>query len=156
MFIAHLPAAYLLSAILTEARPGAARAALLVGALLPDVDLIYQVLWDGYAQHHHTYLTHRPAFWCSGVVIARVLGWVAPDTGQVLRMLSTGALLHLALDTIAGRIDWGWPLLQLAGPLVEVPARFDLWIWSFLLHWTFAAELLICLAAALLWHRRVQ
>ena len=48
----------------------------------------------------------------------------------------------------AAGIAWGWPVDQQRFLLVEVPAAFDWWVWSFVLHWTFLAELGICAWAA--------
>jgi inner membrane protein len=62
----------------------------------------------------------------------------------------------MALDSIAGQIAWGWPATHHAAPLVAVPATQDWWVMSFLLHWTFTVELVICAAALLVWWRGVQ
>ena len=137
MFIAHLPAAYLLS----RCHPGLTRVApaLLIGSVLPDVDMFWFAFVDSSTHHHHL-ITHRPAVWIAVLVCG--LFWTAAMG------LGLGALLHLSFDSIAGQIAWGWPLTHHATPLVEVPARYEWWVWSFLTHWTFALEIVICLAAA--------
>ena len=104
--------------------------------------------------HHHSYLTHRPALWLSLLVVALLVRrW---HLGAALSAQSLGAVLHMALDSIAGQIAWGWPATHHAAPLVAVPATQDWWVMSFLLHWTFTVELVICAAALLVWWRGVQ
>jgi inner membrane protein len=61
-------------------------------------------------------------------------------------------LLHMVLDSIAAEILWLKPFSDFEVNLVEVPARYDWWVWSFVLHWTFLLELAIVLAAGItLW-----
>lgn len=59
--------------------------------------------------HHHDYLTHRPALWI-GLLIAGLMlrSRMASGASGVPVALSLGAVLHVALDSIAGRINWGW------------------------------------------------
>ncbi|MBB3992622.1 hypothetical protein GGR95_000241 [Sulfitobacter undariae] len=57
MFIAHVPAAYLLSRSLRDPQ---AQIALLIGSVAPDLDLTRFYFLDGQSIHHHEYLTHRP------------------------------------------------------------------------------------------------
>ncbi len=151
MFIAHLPAAYLLShchPTLSRLRP-----AFLVGALLPDADMLVFYLWDHGSVHHHDYLTHRPIVWAAllGIGLIRRSSW----WGRQAAVISIGALTHLMLDSIAGNIAWGWPVTAAARPLIAVPATQDWWVMSFVLHWTFAVEILICLLALWVLPRRV-
>ena len=65
MFIAHLPAGYMLTTA-TQSRTGStSRAILLTGLLasiLPDFDLPYHFLLDPQTQHHQ-YFTHWASFW---------------------------------------------------------------------------------------------
>ncbi|MBB3992621.1 hypothetical protein GGR95_000240 [Sulfitobacter undariae] len=65
-----------------------------------------------------------------------------------------GALLHMVLDTFLGKINWTWPWGEFGGPLTVVPASQSHWILSFLLHWTFLTEIVICAAALWLYLRR--
>ena len=67
---------------------------------------------------------------------------------------SMGALLHMVLDTFLGKINWAWPWGEFGGPLTVVPASQSHWILSFLLHWTFLTEVVICAAALWLYLRR--
>ena len=69
-------------------------------------------------------------------------------------------MLHLVLDTTAGGIRWLWPASEAELVMSHVTARHDPWWLNFVLHWTFALELAITLAAVGLWwrarHRRTQ
>ena len=58
-----------------------------------------------------------------------------------------GILLHMLLDSIGGDIMWLAPFNTDLWELVSVPASQPHWIWSFVLHWTFALEAMIWGAA---------
>lgn len=151
MLIAHLPAGYLLARRIVPrlaAAPAAARRLMAVGlaaSVLPDIDLVYFYLADGRQTLHHDYWTHVPAFWpiaalaTAGLLrLARVeIPW------REFLVFLAGVFLHLVLDTPTGGIAWGWPVSLQRFLLFEIPARFDWWVWSFVLHWTFLAELAI-------------
>ncbi|MEP4196579.1 MAG: zinc dependent phospholipase C family protein [Aliishimia sp.] len=136
MFIAHLPAAYLVS----RAFPNLSQRPLLIGSVLPDLDLLL-VYVGGVAQHHHNFLSHRPALW-----IALMIAGFAAQSPWV-RALALGAIVHVLLDTVAGQIAWAWPLSSWTMPVVTVPARYEYWVWNFILHWSFLIELVICAGA---------
>ncbi len=144
MFIAHLPAGY----ILTRALPRLRRHKfwVLAGSILPDADLLLIFSGLGPMVHHHNYLTHRPAFWLMLLALGIVLGL----RGGILRALAAGGVCHVMLDTVTGRIDWGWPLIDLQHALITVPATQDWWVLSFLTHWSFGVELMICLCAGVM------
>ena len=61
MFIAHLPAGFLLSRLHPRLKRHGTW--VMTGAVLPDVDMSYFILIDAGATHHHSYITHRPALW---------------------------------------------------------------------------------------------
>ncbi len=140
MLIAHLPAGYLLS----RCHPALVRHAhsLMLGAVLPDVDLLWFYAIDSSAPHH-VLLPHRPILWTALLCCGLKWHWLAA--------LGLGGLLHLTLDSVAGQIAWGWPMSDRVNPLVIVPATRDWWVMSFLTHWTFLIELAICLFAAGVW-----
>jgi inner membrane protein len=149
MLIAHLPAGYLLARRIAPrlaAAPGHARRLMalgLAGSVFPDLDILYFYSLDGRQTLHHDYWTHIPAFWLAAALGAALLLWLARAAipwREGLVFLA-GIFLHLALDMPAGGILWGWPVSQQRFLLVEIPARFDWWVWSFVLHWTFLAEL---------------
>lgn len=153
MIIAHLPSGYLLARA-AGYRRGLMLGAALLGAVLPDFDMLYFHFVD-HAVHHHRFWPHIPAVW---LVIALVVlplaaklrpGWFAP-----LAMLLAGVFLHLLLDTWAGSIMWLWPVSDQFFQLVTVPATQSSWVLSFVLHWTFLAEIGIVLAALFVFFRR--
>lgn len=137
MFIAHLPAGYLLWRSCSARLP---RSAVLLGAVVPDLDLLL-VYGAGIAAHHQTFLTHKPLCWVVLLCFAGLIRWRWGGG------LGLGAMLHLVLDSVVGRVEWGWPLMHAPVTLVEVSARFEWWVLSFLWHWTFAIEVGICLVA---------
>jgi len=147
MFIAHAPAGYLLSRIHPVLRNRTFW--LMVGSVLPDVDMaVFCLIGDG-ATHHHSYLTHRPALW-TGLFLLGLICRCGP-----LAFVALGGLLHVALDSGTGAIAWAWPFSDHAMPLIIVPATQDWWVLSFVLHWSFLIELAICTTAWLVW-RNVQ
>jgi inner membrane protein len=156
MLIAHLPAGYLLArriAPCLAAAPGDARRLMAVGmaaSVFPDIDLVYFYLIDGRQTLHHDYWTHIPAFWPAAMLAAAGLLWLARVNVPWRAFLTflAGISLHLVLDTATGGIAWGWPVSLHRFLLVEIPARFDWWVWSFVLHWSFLAELAIVARAA--------
>jgi inner membrane protein len=156
MFVAHIPAGYLLSRYLSRGQ--ADRKALIltgiVASVLPDTDLLWFYLVDNRQTVHHSYVFHWPLFWvaCAACAwaVARVMHWTRlyPFIGVAL----AGLLLHMVLDSIAAEIGWLKPFAPYEVNLVKVSARYDWWVWSFVLHWTFLLELAIVLAAGVtLW-----
>lgn len=149
MLTAHLPSGYVLARGV-PVRNGWLMPVALTGAVFPDLDMLFFYFVDAGRIHHHRYWVHVPAFW--GVIGALALpvlawwGWLQ----QGLVFLAA-IFLHLLLDTIGGGILWGAPFDDRLYSLVTVPATQDHWILSFLLHWTFVAELGIWGLAAYLW-----
>ena len=154
MFIAHLPAAYLVLKSAPFKLGATASTAFLIGSIAPDVDMAYFYLIDGRQHHHHDYLTHRPVLW----YLVLLLGLCLSQTrlGKSCLALGLGALLHLLLDSITGKIGWLWPVLGWTAPLVVVPATHDFWVVSFLSHWTFKVEVAITLIAAYTFRRTTK
>lgn len=162
MFIAHLPAGYLLSRFIARGRPaqhGSILATGIICSVLPDFDLAYFYLVDGRQTPHHDYWTHTPLFW---LVVAAVLALTLTMSGRRDQLILVGVglanvLLHLLMDSIAADIRWLYPFSDLRVNLVHVPALYKPWYLNFLFHWTFVAELLIVLlatvAATLDWRR---
>lgn len=153
MFIGHLPGAYLALRPFQRRLPAFAFVAGLVGGVLPDIDMLWFYLVDDRAHHHHQYLTHRPIIWAMvagfGVLLQRIL----PKLGLIVAMVGFGALVHMCLDSIAGAVSWGWPIVDTPVTLVRVEATHDHWIKSFLSHWTFKVEIGVCLLALIIWWR---
>jgi inner membrane protein len=129
----------------------------LIAAVLPDLDLIWFFLVDHRRHVHHGYLPHLPVAWVVTLALAAAVagalrvgrtGWL------LLGVFSANVMLHLVLDTTAGGVEWLWPWSDRELVMTEVPARYHPWYLNFLLHWTFALEITVLAAAALVWWRR--
>lgn len=151
MFIAHLPAGYILARHLLQKRHpvSATRRAILVaamaGAIAPDLDMLYVYLVDHGQTHHHTYPSHWPMLWFGLLAMSlAAMRLVKGRSWPVLALIvSLGGILHLLLDSVVGDIWWLAPLLDRPYALFSVAARVQPWWLNFLLHWSFALELLI-------------
>ena len=135
MMIAHLPAGYLLAKATQTS--GWLFAGIVAGSILPDFDMLWFHFIDHGAVHHHDYLTHRPILWVAVLLVGLVL------SRALIIGVGLGAIFHLTLDSIAGKVTWGWPFWDKPTTLIIVPATHDNWVMSFLHHWTFRVELAI-------------
>lgn len=163
MLIGHLPAGYLASSAALchlQVNDNIKQRLLFVGVLcsvIPDFDALYFYLIDS-SEHHHAFISHKPLFWMTVALLGGVVAIVMRSRVLQFGVLIGGAnvLLHLALDSIAGRIQWLAPFSSRSLTLVEIPARYDSWIISFVLHWTFALEIVLLVAAISLyiWKQR--
>lgn len=158
MFIAHLPAGYILSKLAIQ-RDSVYKTSLigvaLVCSVLPDADLAYFYLVDQRRHAHHDYVTHTPVFWLAiaslltlGLVIFRKREWLIFVLIGLLSML-----LHLAMDSVAADIRWLFPFSDRGFNLVQVPALHQPWYLNFVFHWTSLIELAICALAMVLFAR---
>ena len=156
MLIGHLPAGYLASRRLLRSvgMPERARltAVALVASVAPDLDLLYFYGVDR-SVHHHALFPHWPSFWLALTVAVGGAGLALgrPFWGAVARVGGGAALLHLALDPVAGSVRWLAPFSDHETTLVTIAPGPHGWIWSFVTHWTFGIELAICLAAGWVW-----
>ncbi|MGX9120904.1 metal-dependent hydrolase [Mesorhizobium sp. BHbsci] len=72
MLIAHLPSGYILGTLARKRwreTPGVMAAAM-IGAVIPDIDMLYFHFVDGGRVHHHAYITHWPLFWAATGLVA--------------------------------------------------------------------------------------
>ena len=148
MLVAHLPAGYL--AAKSAQAVGVSKAVfwgILVGSIAPDLDMLWFHLVDNRSTHHHEYLTHRPIIWAGLLLVGLVV------RRSFISAVGAGALFHLMLDSIAGKVSWGWPFFDGATTLVTVQPTHDLWMKSFMAHWTFKVELAIVLLALVVFVR---
>ncbi len=152
MFIAHLPAGYIAGTLVERlaARfgydtPRRLTAVTLLASVLPDFDLLWFYLVDQRQHLHHTYWTHIPVFWVAlGIVAALIaLAIRRRDALPYIGAVTLGTLLHIVLDTVAGGIHWLYPLSSVETRWVEVPSVYGWWIANFVLHWSFALELIL-------------
>lgn len=159
MLIAHLPAGYILGTFARNRWPGRSgiMAASMLGSVVPDLDMVYFHFVDGGRTHHHAYITHWPLFWAGvGLVALSVAKWRDPRYLAPVGAFFAAAMIHMILDSVASPIMWLMPFDRRALELVTVPAMYRNWVMSFMLHWTFALELLICAWALALGFRRLQ
>lgn len=157
MFIAHLPAGYLLGRALHHKLSIAhfpksqywLLLAALIGSVLPDLDLFYFYLIDNRQHNHHTYWMHWPVFWLGIFAAGMAVAAVCKNAvlARATLMLCLGVFLHLLLDTLTGGIAWLAPWYQHYFGLIDVPARYGWWVWNYILHWSFTAEIIIVLLA---------
>ena len=155
MLIAHLPAGYILASAARQ-RSAASRivAAALVGSALPDVDMVYFFLTGGKV-HHHDYVSHWPLFWLALAVVALpAVGRLAPRWFPAAAVFFAAVMLHMIMDTVAAPMLWLAPFDWSKFELTTVPAAYSNWVISFMLHWTFGLELLICATALIVAVRR--
>lgn len=157
VFIAHLPAGYLLTKRIEAGwRTSRLMPLGLAASVLPDLDLIRFYVVDHRQVLHHEYWTHVP-FWWVTIGVAWYLGLAA------LRRRLAGArsaaffgniFLHLALDTVVGGVAWLAPFSGHVSTLVTVPAGHRWWVSNFVLHWTFVIELIVVARALVEFGRR--
>jgi hypothetical protein len=161
MFIAHLPAGYILSVLsfqqLTPSgvdRNPYLRAGLF-GAIAPDLDMIYFYGFDHHAHPHHSYFSHFPSIWLLTLALAVI--WLRCANRKALPLLMTifnaNSMLHMLLDSLAGGIYWLAPFVMKPFSLVTVDRPHEPWWLNFLLHWSFLLELTIVVWAAWLWRQ---
>lgn len=166
MFVAHLPAGYLVTRYYLRnvetsyIRNSAVKYYVMFGlicSVLPDFDLVYFYLIDNRQHGHHSYWTHIPLFWIllCGLLYFGVKALFRKNIGLAIIILLLNTQLHLFLDSVAGGIYWLYPWSSEKYRLFEVTARFDWWVWNFILHWSFLFELLIIIVAAyVVWEDR--
>ncbi|WP_310618445.1 metal-dependent hydrolase [Flexibacterium corallicola] len=159
MFVAHAPAGYLLGkAMISPKAPlrSSSMGAVVLGSIFPDLDMLYFHLIDKGQVHHHMYVTHWPLVWIGLTLITLLIFRSASSTRNLVLYFSLGGVLHNCLDTIASPVYWLAPFSYTAIELVTVPATYNHWIFSFLLHWTFGIELLIILAATVMFYKDLK
>lgn len=164
MFFAHLPAGYLAARFLLRRTPALGPAhtqrrplvlAGMAGGVCPDVDLLYAGLIERAPIHHHLYWTHLPIAWAMLAALLWAAGRVLPaPLRRLLWYFWLGAFSHLLLDSVAGDIWWGLPWIDTPFSLVRIAAIHTPWWLNYLLHWTFALELLILFSALRLERRQ--
>lgn len=150
MFIAHLPAGYILTKVIPLKQKSAALWATgLFFAIAPDLDLIYFYLFSARKIPHHAYVSHWPLLWLALAVVVFIASLILHKRSwrPYIAVGLAASLLHLVLDSIAAEIYWLAPFSYKYVNLVEVPAKYSWWVYSFVLHWTFALEVIICVAA---------
>ncbi len=150
MFIAHLPAGYLLGKAVSKAKLTYKKRLVIwtaIGSVLPDIDMLYFYLIDNQSTHHRHYLSHWPLTWIALLLFSLALLKWWPRISVIPFAIAIGGLLHMILDSVAAPVFWLAPFSETQIELVKIPAVYDNYIWSFILHWTFLVEILICCIA---------
>ncbi len=151
MFIAHMPAGFLLSRYLLKDErdePSYIKYLLigLIASIAPDFDLAYFHLIDARQHPHHSYWTHIPIFWV-GIymfLVYPVYKWLGRTGIKLLSMFLLCGLLHMSLDSVASGIKWLYPIDKSYYGLWRIPSVYDWWVANYLFHWTFVIEVTIC------------
>ncbi|HTY98851.1 MAG TPA: hypothetical protein VMB75_03375, partial [Rhodocyclaceae bacterium] len=103
----------------------------------------------------HTYATHFPVLWAGLLLLS--LAWLRSGRGKDLAALATifslNGLLHMVLDSIVGDIWWFAPFWDQPFSIFPVRPHYKPWWTNFILHWSFALELLVTAWAIHLWRR---
>lgn len=151
MFIGHLPSAYLVYRLAApRSLSKATFRAGMVGAVFPDIDMLWFYFVDDRGHHHHWYLTHRPAVWLGLLLLCGLLTYLSRTRHVAIGIsFCIGALIHIVFDSIAGQVYWLWPLSDATVTLVVVPPTHSHYILSFLAHWIFKVEIAVTILAAI-------
>ena len=164
MIIAHLPAGYLLTKIISPKFDPSRKASIwfcaLAASVLPDLDILWFYI-EGGVRNHRYYPTHWPLLWLGLFTAAAVLLVMVKRRDLLVYpiVMMLNVLLHLCLDMLAGPVFYAAPFFWEKIQIIKVPAVYDWWVWNFLRHWTFQLELMIWASAALVnglssWERK--
>ncbi|MGL4489705.1 MAG: metal-dependent hydrolase [Rhizobiaceae bacterium] len=160
MLIAHLPSGYIFGSFARKLLPNKGRAvmaAALLGSFAPDFDMLYFHLIDARQINHHDYFTHWPLFWLmTGLILFALVRSTRPSLVPIVIVFSAATLMHMMLDSFAAPIHWLAPFADGKIELVEVPRSHSNWIISFMMHWTFVIEVIICFAAFAMFARQTM
>ena len=164
MIIAHLPAGYIVSKLLVRRFEifNISETTFLwvgvIGAFFPDFDMLYFHLVDHRQHHHHTYITHYPILWL--MLLTGSALWLhyakTKTRAAYATIFSLNGFIHMFLDTIVGDIWWLAPWVDKPFAFFTVPALYKPWWLNFILHWSFALELVILAYAIYLWRKSTR
>ena len=165
MIIAHLPAGYIVSKLLVRRfevfniSTTTFLWAGVIGAFFPDFDMLYFYLIDHRQHHHHTYITHYPILWLTLLTVSVLWLYYAKAKANAVyaTIFSLNGFIHMFLDTIVGDIWWLAPwVMDKPFAFFTVPALYKPWWLNFILHWSFALELVILIYAIYLWRKSAR
>jgi inner membrane protein len=161
MLIAHFPAGCLLAKFTQKSGQILSQTAFiatLIGAVIPDIDMIWFWTVDHRQHHHHGYFTHWPSFWLLVFLLGLAVSLLSSkrEWVVVVCMFTLGTMSHMVLDSVAAPIMWLAPLSDRWFELSHVPASSHGATYALLTHWTFGVELAICLIAAAVYYREKQ
>jgi len=168
MLLAHAPAGYLLTRILSRTIYRDAvdpkrsdrlyqimMAAGVIGSIAPDFDFIYHIFIDSARTPHHSYFTHFPFFWFSAMVLSIVIGRVTGKKTFAIAAVTAcaGAILHLVCDTLTGVVYWLAPFNMHGFNVFTVSDVHVWWVTNYIEHWTFLVEIAIIFTAMVIFLR---
>lgn len=121
MIVAHIPAgilgAYAVSKFVVSRKKADIKKSvvrnwvIIVGATLPDFDLLLQFIDRTALFSHRKFLTHIPMTYV-GLSLLMLFGATVLKKRGILKMwswLMLGVLIHLVLDSYFVGVYWGWP-----------------------------------------------
>ncbi len=168
MLIAHAPAGYLLTRIITrlflrdtvipERSDPVYRKLMIggiIGGILPDFDFIYHIFIDSDRTSHHGYWTHMPFFWLAVWLMCFAAGRLSKNGTftAIISVTCLSALLHLVCDTLTGVIYWFYPFSDRGVNVFRVADMHVWWVRNYIHHWTFLVEIGITAAAMIVFLR---
>jgi len=149
MLIAHMPAGYIVSKAIKKQTKYSLIFSSLIFSIWPDLDLLYFYFFDSTKTFHHTYFPHLPVVMIAAFIITLPLYNVKRFKSMRIYyvLFFVNWLIHLILDTFTGGILWLYPISKQQFLFIDIPAVYNHWITSFVLHWSFAIELAIAAVA---------
>ena len=158
MLVAHIPAGYLIAKLTQKTGRFVSKCAFvatLIGAVIPDIDMIWFWTVDHRQHHHHGYFTHWPSFWLIVFLVGLAISFLISKQTWIFAiiMFFVGALSHMVLDSLAAPIMWLAPLSYQWFELSHVPASAHGATYALLTHWTFGLELAIFLTAVVVFYK---
>lgn len=162
MFIAHLPAGYISAKLLLKKLAHTRMSVKLfvlagvMGGIAPDLDMFYFYLIDNRQNHHHTYWPHYPILWFAMLTASCIWFKVSKSesAAALALMFSISGFIHMLLDTVVGDIWWFAPFIDKPYAFFNVEAIYKPWWLNFILHWSFALEILVLGWAYYLWRSK--
>lgn len=159
MIIGHIPSGYIFVKYLIRKTPKSndvtkrIMLAGVLGAVAPDIDMLYFYLIDNRQTHHHLYWSHYPIVWFTLLSATFFLHkTIRCETQTYLGLVFCGGgIVHLLLDSVVGDIWWFAPFYNEPFSIFDVSDVYKSWWLNFVLHWSFALEMSLCVWAYALW-----
>ena len=125
-----------------------------VFGVLPDLDMLWFYWVDHRQFHHHVYFTHWPIVWL-GLGGLAVAWWRMrrSEASVYAVLLAAIGMVHVVMDSVVGDIGWFKPWDDVLYSWFEVTNRYSPWQLNFIIHWSFALELVIVALAVLKWRQ---
>ena len=162
MLIAHIPAGYITSKVASKTVKKEHTPSLVISSFIfsvwHDLDLIYFYFFDSTKTFHHLYFPHLPIVMITAFIVTLPLYCLKKfEKFRIYHILFfVNWLIHLILDTFTGGIAWLYPFNNEIFLFIDIPANFNHWIISFILHWSFVIELVFVAVALILFLKTVK